>query len=208
MRSTVEPGSFPITATERKTEILEVAKRIFAERGVKQATVREIGQQAGILSGSLYHHFDSKLDMVDEILRGFCTEVLARDAAMADEWGATESIERLTSMVHYAVSLVADHRAALQIILADSTDLVAHDRFAYLVEFNATVEQRWLDVVADGVASGSMRATVDPGLFYRFARDAILGVVRWYDGGRGVGLDVISTELTAVLLRGVAVDTR
>ena len=35
----------------------------------RNTTVRDIADAAGILSGSLYHHFDSKESMVDEILR-------------------------------------------------------------------------------------------------------------------------------------------
>ena len=42
--------------------------RLFAEKGFRNTTVRDIADAAGILSGSLYHHFDSKESMVDEIL--------------------------------------------------------------------------------------------------------------------------------------------
>ena len=44
---------------------------MFAERGLRATTVRDIADSAGILSGSLYHHFSSKEEMVDELLRGF-----------------------------------------------------------------------------------------------------------------------------------------
>ena len=44
---------------------------MFAERGLRATTVRDIADSAGILSGSLYHHFSSKEEMVDEVLREF-----------------------------------------------------------------------------------------------------------------------------------------
>ena len=44
---------------------------MFAERGLRATTVRDIADSAGILSGSLYHHFKSKEQMVEEVLRGF-----------------------------------------------------------------------------------------------------------------------------------------
>ena len=47
--------------------------RLFAEKGFKNTTVRDIADAAGILSGSLYHHFDSKEAMVDELLDSFQT---------------------------------------------------------------------------------------------------------------------------------------
>src|SRR3546814_13386895 len=52
----------------RRREILDAAAEVFAATGVVAATVRDIGERAGLLSGSLYHHFSSKEEMVAEIL--------------------------------------------------------------------------------------------------------------------------------------------
>src|SRR5258708_28799303 len=52
----------------RHDPILAVAAGLFARNGVAAPTVREIADEVGILSGSLYHHFDSKEATVDELL--------------------------------------------------------------------------------------------------------------------------------------------
>lgn len=44
----------------RKQTILEIAARLFARNGYRGTSIREIGEQAGILGGSLYHHIKSK----------------------------------------------------------------------------------------------------------------------------------------------------
>ena len=44
----------------RKQQILEIAGRLFARNGYRGTSIREIGEQAGILGGSLYHHIKSK----------------------------------------------------------------------------------------------------------------------------------------------------
>ena len=64
--------------TDRRAELLAIAARLFAERGLRATTVRDIADSAGILSGSLYHHFDSKETMVDAILRGFLDTLFGR----------------------------------------------------------------------------------------------------------------------------------
>ena len=56
------------TANTRRDELLALAATMFAERGLRATTVRDIADSAGILSGSLYHHFSSKEEMVDEVL--------------------------------------------------------------------------------------------------------------------------------------------
>lgn len=44
----------------RKREILEVAARLFARKGYRGTSLRDIGEQTGIFGGSLYHHIKSK----------------------------------------------------------------------------------------------------------------------------------------------------
>jgi TetR/AcrR family transcriptional regulator, cholesterol catabolism regulator len=70
-------------ASDRRGEVLAIAAELFAERGLKATTVRDIADAAGILSGSLYHHFDSKESMVDEIVRASFEALDAHHAAVA-----------------------------------------------------------------------------------------------------------------------------
>jgi AcrR family transcriptional regulator len=67
---------------------------LFAERGFRATTVRDIADAAGILSGSLYHHFDSKESMIDELLRGFQDELFDRyREIMAQDIGPREKLQ-------------------------------------------------------------------------------------------------------------------
>jgi TetR/AcrR family transcriptional regulator, cholesterol catabolism regulator len=68
----------------RRSELLAIAARLFAARGYNQTTVRDIADEAGILSGSLYHHFSSKEAMLDEIMRAFMGDLLDRFQTIAD----------------------------------------------------------------------------------------------------------------------------
>ena len=56
--------------------MVRLAGELFAQKGFRATTVREIADAAGILSGSLYHHFDSKESIADEILSSFINDVL------------------------------------------------------------------------------------------------------------------------------------
>ena len=61
--------------SERRAEIVAIAGDLFAEHGYAHTTVREIADAAGILSGSLYHHFDSKESMIEALLRDFLDRI-------------------------------------------------------------------------------------------------------------------------------------
>ena len=45
-------------------EIVSAAAKVFRTKGYHAATVRDIADEVGILKGSLYHHFDSKEELL------------------------------------------------------------------------------------------------------------------------------------------------
>ena len=55
-------------AIETRLRIVEAAYRVFSRRGYGQATVDEIGDEAGVSMGALYHHFSSKEELFRAIL--------------------------------------------------------------------------------------------------------------------------------------------
>ncbi len=149
-------GAAPLVS-ERREEILALAAKIFADKGYASTTVREIADAAGILSGSLYHHFDSKESMLDEIMHGF-----------------------LDHIVREAFSSLGGNPAALAVMINEFNFLVQFPRFAYLREGAEETERLWVGVIEHGMRAGVFRSDLDAGMIYRFMRDSIWISVRWY----------------------------
>lgn len=55
-------------ASRTRAQVLSAAARIFRDRGYKAATMRDIAQEAGMEAGSIYYHFRSKNEILDEVL--------------------------------------------------------------------------------------------------------------------------------------------
>ena len=186
----------------RREEILAIAAELFAEKGFATTTVREIADTAGILSGSLYHHFDSKESMVDEILRAFLDGILARYRAAVAEGDDPAKI--LRELVRAAFSALGTHRAAVAVMINEYNLLVKYPRFAYLRDGADETERLWAGVVDQGIVAGSFRADIDPHLIYRFMRDAIWVSVRWYQPDGRYSPEDIADLYLDVLLDGIA----
>src|ERR1700722_2744200 len=76
--------------------ILVSAAELFARKGVGATTVREIADAVGMLSGSLYHHFESKDAIVAEILTGYLRAIQDHYAAvLASGKGPADSLHDL-----------------------------------------------------------------------------------------------------------------
>jgi AcrR family transcriptional regulator len=55
-----QPPAAEESAGARRREILEFAAQLFVKKGYRGTSMRDIGDQAGIHGGSLYHHIKSK----------------------------------------------------------------------------------------------------------------------------------------------------
>jgi TetR/AcrR family transcriptional regulator, cholesterol catabolism regulator len=188
--------------SERRDEILAIAAELFAERGFAATTVRDIGDAAGILSGSLYHHFDSKESMADELVHELLDRVLAEYRRIV---ATDDDPERaLRALVHEAFSAIATDRATVAVMVNEWSLFTQYPRFAYLRGIEEETERLWVTVIDRGVDTGVFRAGLDARMVYRLLRDAIWVSVRWYDPKGDDTADEIADAYLAVLLDGVA----
>ncbi len=190
----------PRTDTRRE-ELLAIAAELFARKGFRNTTVRDIADAAGILSGSLYHHFDSKESMVDEILRTFQDELFGQyDAILAGDADPRTKLERAVLVSFDAID---KHHHEVAIFQNDAAYLLTFDRFAYLAERNRQSRQVWLTLLHDGIDAGVLRNDLDLELTYRFIRDTVWVAVAWYrPGGRRTHTE-IAQQYLSILLEGV-----
>ena len=187
--------------TARREELLAIAARLFAEKGFRATTVRDIADAAGILSGSLYHHFDSKESMVDEILSSFQEELFGQyDDILASGDDARTRLERA---VRVSFDAIDRHHDEVAIFQNDAAYLLTFDRFAYLADRNRQSREVWLRLLQDGIDAGVLRDDLDLELTYRFIRDTVWVAVSWYrPGGRRTHTEIAELYLT-ILLEGI-----
>ncbi|MFE0425269.1 TetR/AcrR family transcriptional regulator [Streptomyces sp. NPDC058953] len=193
----------PAAAPERRRELLDLAADVFAAQGYKATTVRRIADEAGMLAGSLYYHFDSKESMLDEILTGFLTELWeGYDTVLAAGLGPRETVEAL---VVESFREIDRHRAAVALYQKESHHLADQPRFSYLADSRRRFEEMWLGTLERGVAAGVFRADLDTRLAYRFLRDTVWVAASWYRPGGQHGPEEIARQYLSMVLDGIAV---
>ncbi|MFD3707454.1 TetR/AcrR family transcriptional regulator [Nocardia sp. NPDC058658] len=185
----------------RRDELLDLAANLFAERGLRATTVRDIADSAGILSGSLYHHFDSKESMVDEILRGFLDDLFGRYREIAA--AGLSSRDTLEALVIASYESFDRHHAAVAIYQAEAKNLRDVERFAYIRDFNIEFRELWHRVLTTGVADGSFRPELDVELAFRFLRDTVWVAVRWYTPGGPITVKNLAQQYLTIVLDGL-----
>jgi AcrR family transcriptional regulator len=192
-------------APTRRSELLAIAAGLFAERGFKNTTVRDIADAAGILSGSLYHHFDSKEAIVDELLDSF-------QRSLWEEYDAIEASDRtprekLEAVVRASFDAIDRNHSEVAIFQTDAVHLASFERFAYLGERNTRFRNLWTGLLTQGVKSGELRADLNVELVYRFLRDTVWVAVRWYRPGGDLSPEEVADQYQHIQLDGISVST-
>jgi TetR/AcrR family transcriptional regulator, cholesterol catabolism regulator len=186
---------------DRREAILASAAALFATRGVAATTVRQIADEVGILSGSLYHHFESKEAMVDQIVSSFLEDLRTRYKRVLDE--RSDPRARLHDLVVASLEVVEEHPHATEIYQNDVNYLLQFERFAYLRSAGKEVQSTWLQVIEAGVAQGAFRADLDAKILYRLIRDAVWLSVRWFKPSKEYPTSRLAEDCTALFLDGL-----
>ncbi len=189
------------SASDRRAEILQLAADLFAERGFKATTVRDIAEAAGVLSGSLYHHFDSKESIIEELLREYVDELLADYRRIIAAGGPPREV--LSRLANSVFASFAEHRAAITVWQNERQILDRRPGFAHLAQAQAEVERLWTEVIRQGIETGEFREDLDPRLAYRFMRDSVWMAVHWYSPHGPLTSQQLAAHYLAIMLDGI-----
>jgi AcrR family transcriptional regulator len=194
-----------LTKSERtRQRILDAAAKVFREQGYSNARLSDIAALAGMQTGSLYYHFDSREDLVAEILRlGIETswqhvrqavDALPPEATALDRLGAAIRAHTL------AVLEISDYASAQARIVGQVPPEVRKGHLVHQNKYGAY----WNELIEAAVAAGAVR----PGTDLFVARMLVLGALNWtaewYKPKRDLRPTAIADQAVAMVLHGLA----
>ena len=119
----------PAADASRRTEILKTANSVIATTGLR-SSLQQIADAAGILPGSLYHHFESKEAILVELIRLYHADLdHIGEVALArvDEPDPHTAAEQITTLGCAIARCAVEHRAAFDDFRAESVAEAARD---------------------------------------------------------------------------------
>ncbi len=145
--------------SDRRAGILEMATRRFADYGFENTTVRQIGDDVNILSGSLYHHFATKEEMLHEIVRDPVQRM--RDNALRIAAAALDAEHRLIALILLDLGELTRNQKVHAILTNERRLFRQNAEFAYVLKAKKDTYQAWRRVVQDGIDAGLFRVDQD-----------------------------------------------
>jgi AcrR family transcriptional regulator len=193
------PGDSEAVTRER---VLLEAARLFRHRGYTATTLREVAEAAGIKAGSIYYHFDSKEDILVEVLdKGIQAvddavrqrvEALPADATFRDRI-ATVIEGHLWGLLHHGDFTSANIRIYGQ-IPASAKKRHRVIRRAYA--------DYWDRLFETALAQHQLRDDASTAVIRLFVIGALNWTVEWYNPQRG-SFQEFARQVTNIVFDGI-----
>ncbi|QYL26796.1 HTH-type transcriptional repressor KstR2 [Mycobacterium shottsii] len=189
----------------RRTEILQNAAALIASSGLR-TSLREIADAAGILPGSLYHHFESKEAILIELIRRYQDDLhqIGRSwQAKLDQPDSRTVAEKITQLGAAIANCAVAHRAALQMSFYEGPS-ADPELMKLTSQRPLAIQEAMLQTLRAGRRSGYIRTEIDlPTLADRICQTMLqvgLDVMR-----RNASADQVSGLMCRTILQGLAI---
>jgi TetR/AcrR family transcriptional regulator, cholesterol catabolism regulator len=198
-----EPLSASRSNTPRRQEILDAATIVFAAKGIVATTVRDISDRCGIHSGSLYHHFKSKEEMIAEILVPIVSSMRETFDHIVTQ--TNDPVEVLSSCIAAAVAQTAANPDVARILQQNEQQIRDYPGLDEVVRQRRSMRERIERAIADGISSGTFRPNIDPRVASMMLFDSVLGAYRHLEPMGTYKAEELTQQLIALNLQGLCV---
>ncbi|MBL6449241.1 TetR/AcrR family transcriptional regulator [Fulvivirga sp. 29W222] len=151
---------------QSRVKILMAALEVFAEKGYHSSSIGEIAKKAGVAKGSVYHYFESKEAVLQEVIVNGVTELEGIMKLVQSKASPKEQLETLVSL---SFDSVRDRKDFWQLYFSLLTQLnlpksleqimgpMITDMFTFITHLmealgveNAAIEAKMLGATMDG----------------------------------------------------------
>lgn len=139
---------------DKRRVILEAAIRVFAQQGFHNCRVSDIAAEAGVAYGLVYHYFDSKEQMLNELF----TERWSLLLAASEESGRedTSPREKLAAVAGFIIDSYRHDPELMKVIIVEVTRAANSFGRTHLAEINQAYE-RVATIVTEAQKAGQFR---------------------------------------------------
>lgn len=187
---------------DTREKLLHAAARSFGVQGYAATTMRSIADEAGIEAASIYYHFSSKEDLVEEVMvyggESIVRHLKAQVEALGPDADATARFRaavtgQMSAMVKYGDYALASGRLLTQ--LPEGVRLKQ-------VKRRETHQQLWSQLLEALRSEGFLRPDVDIHLCRVFLLACINSTQTWFNSKKG-SIEDVADQLCAMFFEGV-----
>lgn len=178
-------------------KLLQTAAHLFRNKGYERTTVRDLASAVGIQSGSIFHHFRSK----EEILRSVMEENILYNtavtrAALAEANGVRQ---RLLALIRCELLAITGGTGEAMAVLVFEWRSLSEQGQAHILGLRDSYEQLWLDVLEQARAAG--HCSGEPFIIRRLLAGALSWTNTWFRDDGPLNLEQLAETALGLVIK-------
>jgi AcrR family transcriptional regulator len=196
-----------LTKVRDRQQLIDVAARIFAERGFEAARLEDIAAELGVLKGSLYYHVSGKGELLYlVVLRILVPMIDSLEAVNATDAPARE---KLAAAVRAHLRHFDEYyRESLMLFVERALPLLSREHRRDIFDRYRRYEALLHGLLQSGIEAGEFRADLDVNVLVLSLLGMCNWVPRWFRGDGRLTMDAIADVFLAVFLEGIGPRSR
>lgn len=185
-----------MTAAERRAQLIEVGREVFAEKGYEAVAVEELATAAGVSKPVVYEHFGGKEGLYAVVIDREMERVVQTVSAAIGEGTPRERFEQaLVAFLRY----VQDEPDGFAVLSHDAPPTISGGKLASLL---STVGTRVEDVFTQAFASAGYERKTAP-IYAQALVGMVVYVGRWWVDHPKLSAEEVATHLSALSWMGL-----
>ena len=181
-----------------RDSILDVAVRVFRERGYDGASLEHVARAAGITKASIYYHVRSK----EELLALGVGRALDALYAVLDEKPAVSgaAVDRLRHVVRRTIEITIERLPEVALLLRVRGNTRVERR---VLERRREFDHKMATMMSAAQREGGIRRDIDPRLATRLIFGMLNSITEWYRPAGELGAGEIAAAAMRIAFDGL-----
>jgi TetR/AcrR family transcriptional regulator, cholesterol catabolism regulator len=187
----------------RREEVVDIAARVFAQRGYHATSIDDLSEATGLQRGGLYHYIGGKQELLIRIHERFI-EPLLHNAREIAARGESPEVE-LRLLAQALVQDIADYRDQVTVFLHEWRIIEDHPEWKDIRKARKEFEEIIASCIRRGAEAGIFRP-----LDERTTMRGFLGMInytyQWLNPRGRISPTAVADSFVDIFLRGILVD--
>jgi AcrR family transcriptional regulator len=182
-----------------REKILLAAAHIFQQKGYHAASMQDIADAVDLKKGSLYHHVDSKQDILYALLDEAVGMILERLKSVAAQ--DLTPREKIRQAMRQYFTFLAENPSLSAVLLLEYRSLEPHYKQKH-IPLRDQVDSIWQDIIEQGNAEGDFSAP-EPSLISKALLGVLNWTITWYREDGPLSAEEIADQFTDLFFAGL-----
>lgn len=180
-----------------KGRLLAKAAKLFREKGYERTTVRDLASAVGIQSGSIFHHFKSKEEILMAVMREVIIYNTNRMQQLLEE--AVTPRDKVLALIFCELEAINGMTGNAMSVLVYEWRSLKPDNQAEILKLRDRYEQLWLNALSEAKSAGQVEADVF--VLRRFLTGALSWTTTWFDPKGNMSLKALAEQALTLAVK-------